>query len=53
MYIVCIWPTGVAGVPPERLFSSTFDRFLPSAGVWVAVYLRCLTTLVMGGKGLI
>ena len=40
MYIVYIWPTGVAGgraVPPDVMADG---------------YLQCLTTLVMGGNGL-
>ena len=62
MYIVYIWPTGVAGgraVPPDvreepggALYVHSPwapPTVLPSTGVKADVYLQCLTTLVRGG----
>ena len=64
MYIVYIWPTGVAGgraVPPDvreepgkalYVHSPGSSHCLTQYGVKADVYLQCLTTLVMGGNGL-
>ena len=65
MYIVYIWPTGVAGgraVPPDvreepggALYVHSPEAppiVLPSTGVKADVYLQCLTTLVLGENGL-
>ena len=44
--------TGGARSGSIRPFSTGSSHCLPSAGVKADVFLQCLTTLVMGGKGL-